>query len=651
MVPAARLILPREYAADFAGRMTIGRRLATVVRVQPMARKDRLGPVERDALVAGALAVVVLVCSATDGQGPSIGPGDMAIAAATCAPLAVRSLWPLPVLAAVVAGTFASIATYDPSMIIAIPAMVALYTVAMRTDRRTTIAVAVVAVPIVVVMISLFSSHGIFAWETAKNLAVALLPLALGSAKRDHHAYIAAIEERAERAERTREEEALRRVGEERLRIARELHDVVAHAMVAINVQAGVAAHLIDRQPESARGALQQIKRVSGEALTDLRATLGVLREGDDGPAPTRPTQGLDALEELADGMRAAGVDVTVEVTGDRCTVPSPIASALLPDRPGGPDERAAPQRVGRCDRPDRGPRRQRSVEVLDDGPCQQVPVDRRRRGRRGHRQRPARDARAHRRRRRRGRGGPALRGRLARARAAAAASRAGPLMPIRVLLADDQALVRAGFRALLDAEDGLEVVAEAADGEVAVAAAREHAPDVVLMDVRMPRLDGLEATAAITADPALADTRVLVLTTFELDEYVFGALRAGASGFLLKDVEPADLLDRDPGRRRWRGAARPARDAAAHRGVRGEARDGAAGGRARRPHGARARGPGPRGRGSQQRRDRRAPRPVAAHGEDPRLASVHEARRPRPRPARRARLRDRARRPGPAAR
>jgi len=115
--------------------------------------------------------------------------------------------------------------------------------------------------------------------------------------------------------------------------------------------------------------------------------------------------------------------------------------------------------------------------------------------------------------------------------------------MAIRVLLADDQALVRAGFRALLDAEDDLEVVAEAADGQVAVAAAREHAPDVVLMDVRMPRQDGLEATAAITADPALADTRVVVLTTFELDEYVFGALRAGASGFLLKDVEPADLL------------------------------------------------------------------------------------------------------------
>jgi DNA-binding NarL/FixJ family response regulator len=115
--------------------------------------------------------------------------------------------------------------------------------------------------------------------------------------------------------------------------------------------------------------------------------------------------------------------------------------------------------------------------------------------------------------------------------------------MAIRVLLADDQALVRAGFRALVDAEHDLEVVAEAADGEEAMAQARSHAPDVVLMDIRMPRRDGLEATAAITSDPALAGTRVLVLTTFELDEYVFGALRAGASGFLLKDVEPSDLL------------------------------------------------------------------------------------------------------------
>ncbi len=113
----------------------------------------------------------------------------------------------------------------------------------------------------------------------------------------------------------------------------------------------------------------------------------------------------------------------------------------------------------------------------------------------------------------------------------------------IRVLLVDDQALVRAGFRALLDATDGLEVVGEAADGAQAVTSCRELRPDVVLMDIRMPVEDGLSATKRIAADPDLAATRIVVLTTFLLDEYVFAALRAGASGFLLKDCEPAELL------------------------------------------------------------------------------------------------------------
>jgi len=114
----------------------------------------------------------------------------------------------------------------------------------------------------------------------------------------------------------------------------------------------------------------------------------------------------------------------------------------------------------------------------------------------------------------------------------------------ITVALADDQALVRAGFRALLDGEPDISVVAEAADGEEAVELTRRHRPDVVLMDVRMPRTDGLRATARVSADPTLSATRVIVLTTFELDEYVFGALRAGAAGFLLKDIEPADLVE-----------------------------------------------------------------------------------------------------------
>jgi DNA-binding NarL/FixJ family response regulator len=116
--------------------------------------------------------------------------------------------------------------------------------------------------------------------------------------------------------------------------------------------------------------------------------------------------------------------------------------------------------------------------------------------------------------------------------------------MTVRVVIADDQALVRAGFRALLDAAADLEVVSEATDGTEAVVAVRHHRPDVVLMDVRMPTLDGLAATRQITEDPGLATTRVIVLTTYELDEYVFEALRAGASGFLTKDVEPDDLRD-----------------------------------------------------------------------------------------------------------
>jgi DNA-binding NarL/FixJ family response regulator len=114
--------------------------------------------------------------------------------------------------------------------------------------------------------------------------------------------------------------------------------------------------------------------------------------------------------------------------------------------------------------------------------------------------------------------------------------------MTIRVVLADDQALVRAGFRALLERADDIEVAGEAADGEQAVEVVRRTVPDVVLMDVRMPTLDGLTATRRIVADPLLSGVRVVVLTTFEVDEYVFAALRAGASGFLLKDIDPDDL-------------------------------------------------------------------------------------------------------------
>ncbi|MFH9742278.1 response regulator [Streptomyces roseolus] len=113
----------------------------------------------------------------------------------------------------------------------------------------------------------------------------------------------------------------------------------------------------------------------------------------------------------------------------------------------------------------------------------------------------------------------------------------------IRVVLADDQTLVRAGFRSILSDEDDIEVAGEAGDGAAAVALAAELRPDVVLMDIRMPVLDGLEATRRITADPRLDGVKVVILTTFDEDEHVYGALRGGASGFLVKDTEPMELL------------------------------------------------------------------------------------------------------------
>ena len=115
--------------------------------------------------------------------------------------------------------------------------------------------------------------------------------------------------------------------------------------------------------------------------------------------------------------------------------------------------------------------------------------------------------------------------------------------MTVRVLVADDQALVRGSFRLLLDTAPDVAAVGEAADGAQAVDLARSQRPDVVLMDVRMPMVDGIEATRRITADPELSDVKVLILTTYDVDEYVFAALRAGASGFILKDTTPADLL------------------------------------------------------------------------------------------------------------
>ena len=219
--------------------------------------------------------------------------------------------------------------------------------------------------------------------------------------------------------------------------------------------------------------------------------------------------------------------------------------------------------------------------------------------------------------------------------------------MTIRVLVADDQSMVRAGFRMLLAGEEDIEVVAEASNGLEAVEKAARFQPTVVLMDIRMPELDGLEATRRILAADATA--RVLILTTFDLDEYVYEALRAGASGFVLKDEPPEQLLAAIRTVAAGRGASLPRRHEARDRAVHAHSSSRAAEG-ARGPDRARAGRLSPDRARPLERRDRAG----ALHQRDDRQDAHHahppEARSPRPRPGRRARVRDGALRRGRAA-
>ena len=218
--------------------------------------------------------------------------------------------------------------------------------------------------------------------------------------------------------------------------------------------------------------------------------------------------------------------------------------------------------------------------------------------------------------------------------------------MTIRVAICDDQALVRDGLRVQLGYADDIEVVGEASDGEQAVALARRERPDVLLMDVRMPRLDGIAATRLVVADPACAGVRVLVLTTFDVDETVFAALAAGASGFLLKDATPEEIVHGVRVVAAGESLLAPSVTSLLVREY------------ARRPTSGRPRGDllaalteretevlHARRPGALQRRDRRPARHQPRHGQDARQPRARQARRPGPRPAGRPRLRGRPRR------
>jgi signal transduction histidine kinase len=205
---------------------------------------------------------------------------------------------------------------------------VALYTVAALRDRRTTILAGVFSAALQLSAAYLIVGTTGFWTEFVRVGALLGVAGALGDATRNRRAYVAEVEQRAADAERTRDEEASRRVDEERLHIARELHDITAHSLSIIAVQSGAAAHVIDSNPAEARKSLEAIRRTSRDALDELRAMLGVLRAGEDGDAPLAPAPGLSRLGDLIAPLTEAGYVVSSDIDADLGEIPAVVAGS-----------------------------------------------------------------------------------------------------------------------------------------------------------------------------------------------------------------------------------------------------------------------------------------------------------------------------------
>jgi signal transduction histidine kinase len=276
-----------------------------------------------------AAAMVAEMAYRTDNRTETT-PLAIAVVVVAVLPTLTRHRYPGWSMVACMALLYVVLAIVDVHYTAPFSSMLCGYSLALVADRRRVVLAGLALVPAVVAAVLIFSDHRtLLDAEIPKNLAFVAAPLLIGVAVRNRRDYLAALVDRAETAERTRDEEARRRVGEERLRIARDVHDVVAHAMVAINVQAGVGAHLLDRDPEQARRTLKDIEKVSGEALSDLRSTLGMLREdaaADDG-APVRPAQSLRELDELGESLRTAGIEVDLDVDPATATLPASVTS------------------------------------------------------------------------------------------------------------------------------------------------------------------------------------------------------------------------------------------------------------------------------------------------------------------------------------
>ena len=285
-----------------------------------VARRLACSPALHDWLPVLLVPIVLIIDAAISAQGEPLGVVNVLAAFVGSLPLAIRRHVTFPVLAPlIVGGVILVLWQLHPANTVVVIPMIAMFELALNGDRRRSLWMSLALIPCVVISVVPFASG--FSHVTSiviRNIAFVLLAIAAGDVIRSRRTS-------EQRLVQTAEQATLRRVGEERLRIAREIHDVVAHAMTAINVQAGVAAHLLERDPGQAYDALRNIKHTSGAALTDLRSTLDVLRDPSSS-APLGPPAGLGDIAELTGGLRSAGVAVTLDVDS-AADVPAPVQS------------------------------------------------------------------------------------------------------------------------------------------------------------------------------------------------------------------------------------------------------------------------------------------------------------------------------------
>nr|BFE59431.1 histidine kinase [Dactylosporangium thailandense] len=301
---------------------------STVVQRQ-LRRAALRHPQLLDLLLGVLLVGPPLVATASHGDrhlaGP-VAPAGVAAAVLACLAITFRRVWPMPVLLATAVATLAFTVTSGPQPPVPMIALViAVYTVASRLERRRTWLIAA-AIALSLYLATVLTSAG--SWWAPQNIGVLAwigMATAVGDATGSRRAYVTAVEERARRAEQTREDEARRRVVEERMRIARELHDVVSHHIAVINVQAGAARHVLHRQPGAADSALEHIRHASDTVMRELSSIVGVLRDPGDAPGSTEPARGLARLTALLDTVAVAGLRIEHRQHGEARELPAVV--------------------------------------------------------------------------------------------------------------------------------------------------------------------------------------------------------------------------------------------------------------------------------------------------------------------------------------